>query len=93
VTRYRRTLAESQTGGRNRWLKLLKRANIKLASGATDGLEFPLADAESFRRRAGELGGDGRTGHSRVRNRIPNEFQVRPVLRALNRFPGLDVIK
>jgi transposase len=36
LTRYRRKLVESQTGERNRLLKLLETANIKLASVATD---------------------------------------------------------
>jgi len=37
LTRYRRKLVESQTAERNRLLKLLETANIKLASVATDG--------------------------------------------------------
>src|SRR5256886_2932348 len=36
LTRYRRKLVESQTAERNRLLKLLETANIKLASVATD---------------------------------------------------------
>src|SRR2546429_9495509 len=37
LTRYRRKLVESQAAERNRLLKLLETANIKLASVATDG--------------------------------------------------------
>ena len=36
LTRYRRKLVESQTAERNRLLKLLETANVKLASVATD---------------------------------------------------------
>jgi transposase len=38
LTRYRRKLVESRTAERNRLLKLLETANIKLASVATDVL-------------------------------------------------------
>jgi hypothetical protein len=43
LTRYRRKLVESQAAERNRLLKLLESANIKLASVARTCLGFPVA--------------------------------------------------
>jgi hypothetical protein len=85
---------KSQAAGGNRLLKLLERANIKLASLATCAFRVSARlMLKALVEPEGELGGDGRTGQSELRNRIPNEFQMRPVLRALGRFRGLGVIK
>jgi transposase len=55
LTRYRRKLVESQSAERNRLLKLLETANIKLASVASDVRGLRPADA---------LRSDGRQSHS-----------------------------
>ena len=60
LTRYRRKLVESQAAERNRLLKLLETANIKLSSVATDVFRsFRSPDAEGSGRREGEPGGNG----------------------------------
>ncbi len=65
LLRYRRKLVESRTGERNRLLKLLEQANIKLASVATDvfgvsGMLMP--EAVGGRRR--DASRDGTVGQS-----------------------------
>ena len=60
LTRYRRKLVESQVAERNRLLKLLESANIKLASvAAVRFWPFRSTDAESPDRRKSEPAGNG----------------------------------
>ena len=88
LTRYRRKLVESRTAERNRLLKLLESANIKLASVATDvfGLSGrlmldALIEAKASLPEMAEL------AKGRLRNKIPQlELALEGKLQEHHRF-------